>query len=78
MSTVSEQEPITMLCPVCRARQIVQPQCRRCSADLELYGKALAAVQASKRRYAAALQQGDAQAAQRELEYLTWLSPSSM
>lgn len=27
-------------CPVCRARQILQPECRRCHADLSLVVKA--------------------------------------
>jgi len=72
---MSDQQPISLLCPVCRARQVAQPQCRRCGADLVLYGKALAAAEVSKRCYAAARHRGDDQAMRRELEYLTWLSP---
>ncbi len=61
-------------CPVCRAKQIAQPECRRCSADLSLYLKALRSVEESKRQFANASRNGDSQLAAQTLEYMQWLA----
>ena len=61
-------------CPVCRAKQIAQPECRRCSADLSLYLKALRSVEDSKRQFANASRNGDSPLAVQTLEYMLWLA----
>ena len=61
-------------CPVCRAKQIARPECRRCGADLSLYLKALRSVEESKRQFANAIHNGDSQLAAQTLEYLHWLA----
>ena len=64
-------------CPVCRARQAPQPVCRRCSADLSLYLKALDSQDYARRLHAAALRSGDRQAAEQSAAYLRWLKPQA-
>ncbi len=61
-------------CPVCRAKQIAQPECRRCSADLSLYLKAMRSVEESRRQFVNARRNGDSQLAAQTLEYLQWLA----
>ena len=61
-------------CPVCRAKQIAQIECRRCSADLSLYLKALRSVEDSKRQFANASRNGDSPLAVQTLEYMLWLA----
>ena len=61
-------------CPVCRAKQIAQPECRRCSADLALYLKAMRSVEESKRQFANANRNGDSQLAAQMLKYMQWLA----
>lgn len=62
-------------CPVCRARQEPQPQCRRCDADLALYCQALAATDRAAAALLAARQRGDRETARAQADYLNWLSP---
>ncbi len=62
-------------CPVCRAKQDVQSECRRCGADLSLYVKALQSVIESRRQLDAANRSGDAQSATHVSNYLQWLIP---
>ena len=61
-------------CPVCRAKQIAQSECRRCSADLSLYLKAMRSVEESRRQFVNANRNGDSQLAAQTLEYLQWLA----
>jgi len=35
------ESSLEFTCPICRAKQTVRSQCRRCSADLDLYAKAI-------------------------------------
>ena len=39
-SSTDTNKPDEFRCPVCRARQSLQPECRRCHADLSLVVKA--------------------------------------
>jgi hypothetical protein len=68
-------DPLTMICPVCRARQEAQPACRRCGADLQLYVHAILSRQQAIERYRAAREAGEETIAERELQYLKWLDP---
>ena len=63
-------------CPVCRAKQVAQPECRRCNADLSLYLKALRSVNESCRQIELAIINGNSQIAEKTICYLKWLSPS--
>ncbi len=62
-------------CPVCRAKQAAQPECRRCSADLSLYLKALRSVKESRTQLELASINGNSQLTEQTLNYLKWLSP---
>jgi len=67
-------------CPVCRAKQSAQPECRRCNADLALYIKALRSVEQSRQQFESANVRGDTQLATQMSAYLSWLTaklPSS-
>jgi len=64
----------TFACPVCRAKQPEQPECRRCSADLALYVKALRSVEQSRRQLESAKGRGDIQTADQTSAYLIWLT----
>ncbi len=68
-------DEMQLTCPVCRARQIPQAACRRCSADMSLYLKALRSEEAARRRYVEACRSGDREMAARALSYLQWLRP---
>ena len=61
-------------CPVCRAKQISQAECRRCSADLSLYLKAMRSVEESKRQFENASRKGNLELVAQTLEYLQWLA----
>ncbi len=61
-------------CPVCRAKQPAQPECRRCSADLALYIKALRSVEQSRQQLESAKGRGDTQLAAQTSSYLSWLT----
>lgn len=60
-------------CPVCRAKQPAQSECRRCSADLALYIKALGSVEQSRQQLECAKGRGDTQLAAQASAYLRWL-----
>ncbi len=62
-------------CPVCRAKQDAQSECRRCGADLSLYVKALQSVVESRRQLDAANRSSDDQSALRVSNYMQWLIP---
>jgi hypothetical protein len=66
-----------ILCPVCRAKQPPQPACRRCSADLSLYVKALRSVNAVRTQLDTAVENGNPEIASQASRYLKWLSPKS-
>lgn len=66
-----------ILCPVCRAKQAPQPSCRRCSADLSLYVKALRSVNAVRTQMDTAVENGNHELASQASRYLKWLSPKS-
>ena len=61
-------------CPVCRAKQPEQPECRRCNADLALYVKSLRSLEHSRQQLASANNQGDIQTAAHTSAYLIWLT----
>ena len=61
-------------CPVCRAKQSAQSECRRCSADLSLYLKTMRSVEESRRQFVDASRNGNLQLAAQTLEYLQWLA----
>jgi len=61
-------------CPVCRAKQPEQPECRRCSADLSLYVKALRSVEQSRQQLESATSRGDNRLAAQTSTYLIWLT----
>ena len=62
-------------CPVCRAKQVAQTECRRCGADLSLYVKALYSVEESRRQLELANRSGDTQLASHVSNYMQWLIP---
>ena len=64
-----------IICPVCRAKQDRQPDCRRCGADLRLYLKAILSNELAQRDYAQATTPD--RIAQIE-EYLNWLRPGEL
>jgi hypothetical protein len=68
--------PTDLNCPVCRAKQTSQSECRRCGADLSLLIKALRSVQAAQRQVEQAQRRGDADF-EDALAYLRWLSPAA-
>jgi len=61
-------------CPVCRAHQPAQPECRRCSADLALYIKALRSIEQARQQLESANDRGDTQLADQTSSYLSWLT----
>jgi hypothetical protein len=63
-------------CPACRAKQALNCCCRRCEADLQLYLHAVNSLNAASRRYTLATARSDIQSAEKELDYLRWLSPT--
>ena len=62
-------------CPVCRAKQTAQQECRRCGADLALHIKALQSVLISRQQLDLAIESGDSQRAIDLLNYIQWLVP---
>lgn len=70
MSTENE-----LACPVCRAKQAYQTECRRCGADLSLLIKTLRSLQATQQHVDQSLLAGDPHV-EVALAYLRWLSPS--
>jgi hypothetical protein len=64
-----------MSCPVCRAAQPWQAECRRCRADLTLYVQALESTAAARRLYQHARDTADSSRAAELLQYLRWLAP---
>jgi hypothetical protein len=78
MSPPDASEQMTMICPVCRARQTLQDVCRRCSADLELYAHTIRSQQHARRRYEQSLAAGDQAGVEQAREYLLWLCPHDL
>ena len=62
-------------CPVCRARQKRQAECRRCGADLSLYVKALGSAELAQHQRQQARLSGDDERAASIDRYLHWLKP---
>jgi hypothetical protein len=62
------------VCPVCRAKQNPQPECRRCNADLSLYLKAKQSWYALQNQLQRAKETGDEPGVERAQSYLRWLS----
>ncbi len=52
------------------------PECRRCSADVSLYLKALRSVDESLRQLDLARESGNSQLESALVTYIQWLSPS--
>ncbi len=69
-------EPNLFVCPVCRAKQVAKPECRRCNADVSLYLKTLQSLNESRRQLDLARESGNGQLASELLAYLQWLSPN--
>lgn len=69
-------EPNLFVCPVCRAKQVAKPECRRCSADVSLYLKSLRSMDESRRQLDLARESGNGQLASELLTYIQWLSPN--
>lgn len=72
---------LTMLeefkCPVCCARQQLQPECRRCRADLRLLMQALFALRDAQQQLQLALAEDPSSPiANLVRERLEWLSPT--
>lgn len=65
-----------LTCPICRAKQMYQSECRRCGADLSLFMKALRSVQAAQQHVEQSLLAGELHV-DVALAYLRWLSPSA-
>ena len=65
-----------MMCPVCRARQVPQSECRRCKADLSLYRKALRSWDLARRKHGEARREGNTELAEQSARYLKWLRPN--
>jgi hypothetical protein len=63
-------------CPVCRAKQAYQTECRRCGADLSLWIKALRSLQVAQQKVAQAARHDEA-TCNKTLNYLRWLSPTA-
>lgn len=70
MTTESE-----LVCPVCRAKQAYQSECRRCGADLSLWVKALRSLRIAQQRVVEA-GRIDRQCLE-AMRYLDWLSPKA-
>ena len=69
----------TLVCPVCRASQPLQPVCRRCSADLNLLIRAMQAVDTSRNQLDQARRSGAPSETIKALRNrLRWLSPKSL
>lgn len=64
-----------LVCPVCRAKQKMQPTCRRCSADLALYALAIGSLNAVKQQWVLACESGNRELAARSESYWNWLHP---
>ena len=69
-------DPNLFVCPVCRAKQVAMPECRRCSADVSLYLKALRSLDDSLRQLVLARESGNGQLACELMTYIHWLSPN--
>jgi len=70
---------IMLQCPVCRARQPLQIECRRCGADLELFTRAIRAVENIRAELERNLNSGiDAKITKAIRRRLVWLSPAAM
>ena len=67
---------IELACPVCRAKQAYQAECRRCGADLSLWIKALRSLHVAKQQVVQA-ERHDEPNRVRALNYLHWLSPQA-
>lgn len=65
---------LEICCPVCRARQSPRAECRRCTADLSLYVRALESRRVAHERLARATNVGDQAAVERLRRYLVWLN----
>ena len=65
-----------LVCPVCRAKQAYQAECRRCGADLSLWIKALRSLHVAKQQVGQAVRHDESNRA-RALNYLHWLSPQA-
>jgi hypothetical protein len=77
MSTMSEPADSELRCPVCRAAQTPQPQCRRCGADLALLVHALDAIRDAQQQLEQARRSGDVLQQRRLQQYLDWLTGTS-
>jgi hypothetical protein len=62
-------------CPVCRARQTVRIECRRCGADLALYVQALRSLEFAEAQRADAAERGESDRVTRIGHYIRWLDP---
>jgi hypothetical protein len=68
--------PEEFQCPVCRAKQQLQPECRRCHADLTLLMRAVLALRDTQQQLKIAIAQNpNCDTAKTLRERLNWLSP---
>ena len=63
-------------CPVCRAKQAYQAECRRCGADLALWIKALRSLHVARQQVKRAGLH-DSASFDKAQTYLRWLSPKA-
>ncbi len=66
--------PEDFRCPVCRARQSPQTQCRRCGADLTMLLHALASLHAAQQELEEARSLNDHSREHQQQRYLNWLT----
>ncbi len=69
---------MTFRCPVCRAGQPLQDECRRCAADLRLVVRAYRRVETLLVQHAQAVRQGDTRRLPKILAELRLLKPKSL
>ncbi|MEZ6128779.1 MAG: hypothetical protein R3C59_08865 [Planctomycetaceae bacterium] len=75
MSSSEFQDRLEFRCPVCRAKQELQPECRRCHADLTLVVRAHRRAEYLVAAGQQADERGDVQEQWRIREELKQLSP---
>lgn len=78
MSSRSDSRRAGFRCPVCRAKQPIQPVCRRCQADLRLVVAAHRRVDYLRGEIQGARAEGDRHRAEELTAELECLSPASL
>jgi hypothetical protein len=70
-------QAIEFTCPTCRARQSLQPICRRCGSDLALYMKATLSLHRAKQLQHQHRESSDEVELEKVNTYIKWLKPGA-